>query len=126
MVKFLTQMVQGADVALRNEHAWLLKHESTIVALVDGKWEGLARDRKQLAQQVYDHLLAWGVELAWFTNPKAGKIKFSEICDYVGQNTDRALEERRQFFKLPFPPRLVYFAMRRLGARNIRRTKARS
>ena len=123
---FFVTMIQGADTILKEEHAWLLAHEECIVRLIDGKFVGTARDRRKAAQRVCDHLMRWGAEMTWFVHPEAGRIKFVEICSFIGQDSERALEIRREFFRLPFPPRLAYFAMRRLGARIRRRKETRS
>lgn len=126
MSQFFTSMIQGADVVLEEEHAWLLEHEALIVRLIDGKFTGTVRDRRKAAQAVYTRLMRWGAELAWFTNPEAGRVKFVDICDYIGGDVEKARKLRRRFFRLPFPPRLAYFAMRRLGARSKRRNETRS
>lgn len=126
MNNFFTTMIHGADDTLREEHAWLLKYEARIVRLIDGKYVGPVKKRKRAAQTVYDHLMKWGAEFAWFTKSDAGLINFADICDAIGQDTARAIQMRREFFRLPFPPKLVYFAMRKLGARDRRRNEARS
>lgn len=108
-----------ADDILQREHKWLLDHEDLIRALVDREYR--EPDRTKQAQRVYNRLMAWGSEFAWFTQPDAGVIHFPEICDRIGADVEVAREKRQRYFKLPIPPLLIYGMMRNHGARTVRR-----
>ncbi len=132
MSRFFARLVEGADDVLRKEHAWLLENMDLIKALIDpdNKSWAIADDgtviyderryhtKQMAAQEIYNHFIRWAQEVAWFTQPDAGKITFKAICDHIDQDPARALANRKDLFRLPVSVKKLYQRLRYIGARD--------
>lgn len=132
MSRFFARLVEGADDVLKAEHAWLLENMDLIKGLIDAgnkSWAVTAdgtviyderkyHTKQMAAQEIYNHFLKWANEVAWFTQPDAGKITFKAICDHINQDPARALENRLEFFRLPVSVKKLYQRLRYIGARD--------
>lgn len=100
------ELLKQADSRLKQEHAWLCEHEEEIRGLIEV--EIGCRWKWQQAKRFYQHLLDWGGEVAWFTQPDAGVVTFRQVCEMAGAEADVARTMREPFFRLPFSARRLY------------------
>lgn len=112
LISLYTRLLEEADKALRANHSWLCARQRLIEDIIENR----PTDRAQV-QEVYDHLMAWGDEYAWFLEER-GLIKLSETCWAVDREVEDARRTRERYFHVPFPARRLYFAARKRGARS--------
>lgn len=112
LISLYTRLVEEADKALKANHKWLCARQRLIEDIIENR--PVCRSQ---VQEVYDHLMAWGDECAWFLEER-GLIKLSEACWAVDREVDDARRVRERHFHVPFPARRLYFAARKRGARS--------